>query len=88
MRNAGVDETQAGIKIARICSTAEIVVAAVLAVNGVPGMGQIHKIPLIVDLGGDSSGSLGEGPLAVQVNDLSQVSLPPTVVWLHYTLFV
>jgi hypothetical protein len=53
-------------------SAAVVVIATVLAVQCVPGVRQIDKIPLIVDSGGDFGGLLSKCPFAVDIKNCSQ----------------
>ena len=49
-----------------------VVISAVLTVNGIPRMGEIDKIPVRGDLGGDSVVlSFRERPFSVEINDIS-----------------
>ena len=49
----------------------EVVIVAVLAVDCVPGMGQVHRLPLLVDDCGNCGDLLGKCPIAVDIYDLS-----------------
>ena len=55
---------------------AVVIVAAVLAVNGVPAVGQVHPVPFGADLGGDGVHALGKGPFVVKIDNIAH-SFPP-----------
>ena len=52
-------------------SAAVVIVAAVLAIQSIPGMRQVHKIPLRINGSRDLGGLLGECPLAVDIGDMT-----------------
>ena len=57
--------------------TAVVVIAAVLSIQSVPGMGQADKIPLGVNGSGDFCGLLGECPFAIDTGNRSQCCFLP-----------
>ena len=58
-----------------IVSGAAIIVGiAVLAVDGIPGVGQVDEIPAVRNFGRNSSGFLGESPFPVQTDNLAHKS--------------
>ena len=72
------EETLAGRQFALIqllcvvAGTAMVVITAILAVNRVPGMGQIHYFPTAVKLSRHGRSSLRERPLGIQIHNSSQ----------------
>ena len=54
-----------------VAGAAVVVTAAVLAVDGIPGVGQVDPMPVAGHLGRDCSGFLGESPFGIQIDDLT-----------------
>ena len=58
------------------CGAAEVVIATVLSVNGIPAVGQVDEIPLTVNHRGNFHSLLGESPFAVDVGNGSHELAP------------
>ena len=64
-----------------IAGSAIIIAVSILAVDGIPGVGKIHKIPLVGQRCRYLIHHLGERPFCIQIDYCSQFTLPPNLIF-------